>query len=134
MIDIKDLIDQFDKNQESISLTLFELRKNFTNDYTLEQLKLIDKTIITTPTIMDFIADKLQFIENEEFLKTFNLEDIQYIYKLLTKYYPYDLQYRLGLISFTYIVLDKQEQALEMIDNLNGIIKEIELNIKNIVS
>lgn len=67
MIDIKDLIDQFDKNQESISLTLFELRKNFTNDYTLEQLKLIDKTIITTPTIMDFIADKLQFIENEEF-------------------------------------------------------------------
>ncbi len=133
MIDIKDLINQLDKNQELISLTLFELRKNFTNDYTLEQLKSIDKTIITTPIIMDFIADKLQFIENEEFLNTFNLEDIQCIYKLLTKYYPYDLQYQLGLISFTYIILDKQNEALEMIDNLNEIIKEIQLSIREII-
>lgn len=33
MVDVKNLIDEFEKNQEVVSSTLFELRKNFTNDF-----------------------------------------------------------------------------------------------------
>lgn len=135
MVDVKNLIDEFEKNQEGVSSTLFELRKNFTNDFlTLNLLKSINKELITTPIIMDFIADKLQFIENREFLETFTLNDIQKIYFLLTKYYPYDLQYRLGLISFTYILLDNQKEAFIMIEDLNKMIAEIKQNIEDIIT
>ncbi|PJJ80153.1 hypothetical protein [Mucilaginibacter auburnensis] len=111
-MDIKYIIETFRKAHESIEETIENIKPLYSDEQQLwPQLEKLSVPVLIHEKLINFLADSMQMVNDEERFKSFDLEDIKTIYQLLVEYYPNNIQYRLDLIGFVYNVLDNEKEA-----------------------
>ena len=139
-MDYKAIIKNFEINQDYIEEQINALKAKYPDEEKLwEDFDRLGSDFFLNNRTINFLADSLQIVNNNRRIKQFELQDIKYIYKLLVRFYPNDVQYHTDLISFVYNVLDDEREAKVLIKetillvdekrkHLEGILKSIEGN------
>ena len=112
-MNIKNVIICFEKYEINLATKISVLKGLFSEGKLLwQEFGKLGENFFLNDKVMNFLADSLQNVNDEELLQSFDLNDIKQIYELLVVHYPYNIQYHEDLISFVYHVLGQEEEAL----------------------
>jgi hypothetical protein len=134
-MDVKAVIKNFSESQISVEETIVRLKNLFLKEDELwKSLANVSPLILTNERVMNFFADNLQMINNQERIEQFDLQDIKSIYQILIQYNPDNLQYQIDLIEFVYAVLNDEHETMKLIENVMNLMDEKRVRLQNILN
>lgn len=74
-------------------------------------------TLYANSSIAEMVADYLQLLKDQANYKNVDLEEIKSIYENLIRMNPYDISFYESLGWYLHNVLDKEEEAREVVKN-----------------
>jgi hypothetical protein len=118
-MNIKKVVLDFEQAHMDLQTKLNNLRSHLTNEDKLwSEYEKLDDSYLLNPQVINFLCTGLQLADQKKHYELCNLNDLKYMYELLVKYYPDNIQYQEDLIAFVYNVLDDEIEALLLIDKL----------------
>jgi hypothetical protein len=111
-VSIKNQIDIFVSELKALDIMLsVTASKNVQN--TFNQFELLLKKYPLNPLLLTRFLTFIQLIDDEQLLKEFSLNEIEYLFERLSTIYENDLELNLDYLLFQFNVQDKEEEALE---------------------
>jgi hypothetical protein len=110
-VSINNQIDVFESELKSLDIMLSVAASNNVQN-TFNQFELLLNKYPLNPLLLTRLLIFIQLIDDEQLLKEFSLNEIEYLFKRLSTIYDSDLELNLEYLLFQFNVQDKEDEAI----------------------